>query len=35
MGMKLMYGLSEDIDGEFTITGDNGTEITVEFLYEG
>lgn len=35
MGMKLMYGLSEDIDGKFTITGYNGTAITLEFIYDG
>ncbi|WP_170117704.1 histidine kinase dimerization/phosphoacceptor domain -containing protein [Chitinophaga ginsengisoli] len=34
MGMKLMYGLSEDIDGKFSITGHNGTEITLEFIYD-
>ncbi|UPK68106.1 histidine kinase dimerization/phosphoacceptor domain -containing protein [Chitinophaga filiformis] len=34
MGMKLMYGLSEDIDGKFTITGCKGTEITLEFIYD-
>lgn len=34
MGMKLMYGLSEDIDGKFTITGCKGTEITLEFFYD-
>jgi two-component sensor histidine kinase len=34
MGMRLMYGLSEDIDGKFAITGYNGTEITLEFVYD-
>ncbi|WP_217604869.1 histidine kinase dimerization/phosphoacceptor domain -containing protein [Chitinophaga sp. GbtcB8] len=35
MGMKLMYGLSEDIDGKFTISGYNGTAISLEFIYDG
>jgi len=35
MGMKLMRGLSEDIDGKFTVTGNNGTTIVVEFIYDG
>jgi two-component sensor histidine kinase len=34
MGMKLMHGLSEDIDGEFTITNHDGTEIMLDFIYE-
>ena len=35
MGMKLMYGLSEDIDGKFSISGYNGTAISLEFIYDG
>ena len=35
MGMKLMRGLSEDIDGKFKVTGNNGTTIIVEFIYDG
>jgi len=35
MGLKLMQGLSEDIDGSFKIIGGNGTTITVEFAYVG
>ncbi|SFP53548.1 Two-component sensor histidine kinase, contains HisKA and HATPase domains [Parafilimonas terrae] len=34
MGMKLTRGLSEDIDGKFTITSNNGTGIFIEFMYE-
>lgn len=33
LGMKLMKGLSEDIDGEFSINGHNGTEIMLTFNY--
>jgi len=35
MGLKLMQGLSEDIDGSFKIIGGKGTTITVEFAYVG
>jgi len=31
MGMKLLKGLSEDIDGALTIDGKNGTTILIEF----
>lgn len=34
MGMKLMRGLSEDIDGKFVINSNEGTRITVEFGYD-
>lgn len=34
MGMKLMHGLSEDIDGKFIISSNKGTAITVEFAYD-
>ncbi|WP_343672371.1 histidine kinase dimerization/phosphoacceptor domain -containing protein [Chitinophaga sp.] len=34
MGLKLMQGLSEDIDGSFNINGCKGTTITVEFTYD-
>jgi two-component sensor histidine kinase len=34
MGMNLMEGLSEDINGHFSINNNNGTEITILFLYE-
>ena len=33
MGMNLMKGLCEDIDGTFAIQSDNGTAITVSFMY--
>ncbi|MXN90375.1 hypothetical protein GR160_03980 [Flavobacterium sp. Sd200] len=33
LGMKLMQGLSSDLDGNFRIVSDNGTKITVEFIY--
>jgi two-component sensor histidine kinase len=33
MGLNLMKGLSEDIDGSFTIQSNNGTIITVSFIY--
>jgi two-component sensor histidine kinase len=33
MGINLMKGLSEDIDGSFTIQSDNGTIVTVSFIY--
>ena len=31
MGMNLMQGLSEDIGGNFKITGNDGTRISIEF----
>ena len=34
MGMKLMYGLTDDIDGALSITNDSGTKIILEFNYE-
>ncbi len=34
MGMKLMLGLSEDIDGKFAIIDHDGTEIKLEFIYD-
>jgi len=33
MGLNLMKGLSEDIDGSFTIHSNNGTVLTISFLY--
>jgi len=34
MGMRLMHGLSDDIDGTFSIRNNNGTEITLDFVYD-
>jgi len=34
MGLKLMQGLSEDIDGKFLIRNNNGTEIILDFVYD-
>jgi two-component sensor histidine kinase len=34
MGMRLMRGLTEDMWGTFAITGQNGTEIRIEFSLE-
>jgi two-component sensor histidine kinase len=34
MGMTLMQGLSEDMDGNFSITDHNGTEIRIAFMYD-
>ena len=34
MGMNLMEGLSEDMQGSFSIKNDNGTAITILFLYD-
>jgi two-component sensor histidine kinase len=31
LGIKLMYGLSDDIRGKFQISSENGTKITLEF----
>jgi two-component sensor histidine kinase len=33
MGVKLMKGLSEDIDGAFSLTSHPGTEVCVNFVY--
>lgn len=33
LGIKLMYGLSADIDGKFLITNANGTKITLQFIF--
>ncbi|WP_166638408.1 sensor histidine kinase [Flavobacterium sp. 245] len=33
LGVKLMHGLSADIEGKFLITNLNGTKITLEFTY--
>jgi len=34
MGMKLMQGLSDDIDAEFSINNHNGIEIRLTFIYD-
>ncbi|PWB27357.1 sensor histidine kinase [Flavobacterium sp. HTF] len=34
LGINLMKGLSEDIKGQFNITSDNGTKITLEFIFD-
>jgi two-component sensor histidine kinase len=34
LGMSLMKGLSEDLDGSFKIERDNGTVVTVSFLHD-
>lgn len=34
LGMSLMKGLSEDIQGQFKISSDNGTEIQIRFVYK-
>ena len=33
MGMNLIQGLSEDIDAKFTINSQNGTQISITFVY--
>lgn len=33
LGIKLMHGLSADIDGKFLITNANGTKITLKFIF--
>ena len=33
LGIKLMHGLSADIDGKFLITNANGTKITLQFNF--
>ncbi len=35
MGMRLMNGLAQDLEGELKITNDHGTTITLEFAYDG
>jgi two-component sensor histidine kinase len=34
LGMSLMKGLSEDLDGNFSIENNNGTEIKIWFVCE-
>lgn len=34
LGITLMRGLSEDIDGDFSIVNDNGTVIKISFLHD-
>ena len=34
LGVKLMHGLSADIDGKFLITNAHGTKITLEFVFD-
>jgi two-component sensor histidine kinase len=34
LGMSLMKGLSEDLDGHFSIENNNGTTIKITFLHE-
>jgi two-component sensor histidine kinase/ribosomal protein L18 len=34
MGLRLMIGLSQDIDGTFSIISQNGTTITLDFEYD-
>ncbi|MDR7369900.1 histidine kinase dimerization/phosphoacceptor domain -containing protein [Flavobacterium aquidurense] len=34
LGMKLMEGLSSDLNGEFKVTSSNGLKISVVFLYD-
>ncbi|HEU5167888.1 MAG TPA: sensor histidine kinase, partial [Chitinophagaceae bacterium] len=34
LGMSLMKGLSEDLDGNFSIVNNNGTAINISFIYE-
>ncbi|WP_168767455.1 tetratricopeptide repeat-containing sensor histidine kinase [Chitinophaga polysaccharea] len=34
LGLKLMKGLSEDIDGVLTINSNGGTEIMIRFIYD-
>lgn len=35
LGMSLMKGLSEDIDGSFSIDNNNGTTIKISFVHDG
>ena len=34
LGMSLMSGLAEDLDGKFTIENDNGTRIKISFVHD-
>jgi two-component sensor histidine kinase len=34
LGMSLMEGLSEDLDGHFSIESNNGTTIKISFAHE-
>ena len=34
MGMRLMRGLSDDLDATFQVTNNNGTQITLDFIVE-
>jgi len=34
LGMSLMAGLSEDLDGNFSIENENGTMIKISFAYD-
>lgn len=34
LGVKLMHGLSADIEGKFLISSANGTKISLEFIYQ-
>ncbi|GEC77950.1 sensor histidine kinase [Flavobacterium aquatile] len=34
LGMKLLYGLSDDINGKFQISNENGAKITLEFTFK-
>ncbi|WP_338872592.1 histidine kinase dimerization/phosphoacceptor domain -containing protein [Spirosoma sp. SC4-14] len=34
LGLSLMRGLSDDIDGQFSVINNNGTLITIRFVYE-
>lgn len=34
LGMRLMQGLSEDLEGHFSISGDNGTRIMISFEHD-
>jgi len=34
LGLSLMKGLSEDLDGNFSIENNNGTIITISFVHE-
>jgi len=34
LGIKLMHGLSADIEGKFLITNSNGTKISMEFTFK-
>ncbi|HEU5165046.1 MAG TPA: sensor histidine kinase, partial [Chitinophagaceae bacterium] len=34
LGMSLMKGLSEDLDGDFSIENNNGTIIKISFVYD-